>query len=297
MIKPKALKPGSTIGIVAPSSPSKLSESKIAGDILKKLGFNVKLGQSWARDINDMFADSEIDGIICLKAGYGSVRILDKLDYERIKKNPKVFVGYSDITAIHIALNKLCELVTFHGPMVASDITRKFDDYSRMSLLNALTSVEALGELENPEGEEIQPIVGGVAEGEIIGGNLSLIAATIGTPYEIDAKGKLLFIEEVGEHPCKVDRMLTQIRLAGKFEECSGIILADWNNCNPEEGEESLSLMEVFSDIIKPSGKPTIFNLKAGHCTPKMTVPLGVNAILDANNGKVIIKESACCDR
>jgi len=307
-MKPRVLKVGDTIGVVAPSSPSKLGESEIVGKLLKEFGFKAKLGKSCfssygylagsdeirANDINNMFLDTEVDGIICLRGGYGTPRILDKLDYDLISKNPKVFVGYSDITAIHIALNNKCDLVTFHGPMVASDIAKQFDDFSKLSFLKAITTTEPMGELYNPEGEQIECLEGGIAEGKIVGGNLSLIAATIGTPYEINTKGKLLFIEDIDERPYRVDRMLTQLRLAGKLEQCSGIILGDFNNCIPNECEDSLTLMEVFMDIIKPLGKPTIYNFKAGHCEPKITVPFGVDAILDANEGQLIIKESAC---
>ena len=308
MIKPKVLKAGDTIGVVAPASPSKPEEVKVVEELLKKLGFKAKLGESCfsrygylagsdairAKDINNMFLDNEVDGIICLRGGYGTPRILDMLDYDLISKNPKVFVGYSDITSIHIALNNRCNLVTFHGPMMTSDIGRNFDDFSKESFLKAITTMEPMGELHNPEGEKIECFEEGVAEGKITGGNLSLIAATIGTPYEIDTKGKLLLIEDIDERPYSVDRMLTQLRLAGKLQQCSGIILGDFNNCIPNKGEESLTLMEVFMDIIKPLGKPTIYNLKAGHCEPKITVPFGVEAILDAKEGKLIIKESAC---
>ncbi len=308
MIKPRVLKTGDTIGVVAPSSPSKLGEEKIVESLLKELGFKAKLGKSCfsgygylagsdeirANDMNHMFFDTEVDGIICLRGGYGTPRILDMLDYDLIIKNPKVFVGYSDITAIHIALNHKCNLVTFHGPMVASDMATKFDDFSKESFLKAITTAKPIGELCNPEGQQIACFQGGIAEGKIVGGNLSLIAATMGTPYEIDTKEKLLFIEDIDEKPYSIDRMLTQLRLAGKLEQCSGIILGDFNNCIPEKCEDSLTLMEVFMDIIKPLGKPAIYNFRSGHCDPKITVPFGVDAILDATKKQLIIKESAC---
>jgi len=146
---------------------------------------------------------------------------------------------------------------------------------------------------QNPEEVKIEMLVGGKAQGVIIGGNLALIAATMGTPYEIDTKGKILFVEEIGEEPYSVDRMLTQLALAGKFDDAAGIILGDWNNCEAENPEESLSLMEVFAEIIVPYGKPTIYNLKAGHCTPKVTLPFGVMASLDADTGNLVIEEGA----
>lgn len=308
MIRPKALKTGDTIGIVAPSSPTSEENVKKSEKKLKDLGFKVKMGEGLyesygylagkdelrARDLNNMFLDKEVDGIICIRGGYGTPRILELLDYEGIKNNPKVFIGYSDITALHIAINQICDLITFHGPMVSSNMIDKFSDFSRESLFRNIFYSETIGLVENPIGEEIETINGGVAEGEIIGGNLSLIADTLGTPYEIDTKDKILLIEEIGEEPYNIDRMFTQLRLAGKLEESSGIILADWNGCEAktDEYDESLTLMEVIEDIIKPVGKPTIYNLKSGHCKPMITIPLGVKARLKADKKELYIEES-----
>lgn len=308
MIKPRALKEGDTIGLAAPSSPVPNPEMVDAAvSKIQELGFNVKVGESCrknygylagsdeirANDLNAMFADPVIDGIICMRGGYGTPRILDKLDYSTIAKNPKVFVGYSDITSLHLAFSKICKLVTFHGPMVTSDMLTNFDDFSKDSFLKAITLNEPLGELTNPLGEQIKPLTKGKASGPIVGGNLSLISATMGSSYEIDTKGKLLFLEDVDEQPYRVDRMLTQLRLSGKFADCSGVIIGDWNNCVPEEGKSSLSLMDLFEGIITPFGKPAIYNFKAGHCRPKITVPFGVEAILDADNCTLSINESA----
>lgn len=308
MIKPKALRQGSTIGLVAPSSPVRI-EGGVERSIqsLEKQGFKVIQGESCgkkngflsgtdeerARDINNMFKDSRIEGVFCIRGGYGTPRILDKLDYDVIKANPKVFIGYSDITAIHIALNQKCNLVTFHGPMAASDMIDGFNEFSRDSYLKAITFTEALGQLNNPEGIEIKSLVPGKAKGIIVGGNLSLIATTIGTPYEIDTKGKLLLIEDIGELTYSVDRMLTQLRLSGKFEDCEGIIMGDFKDCLPQYEGSDQTLMEVFNDIIIETKKPTIYNFMAGHCTPKITVPLGVEAVLDADNCKLQIIEKA----
>lgn len=308
MIRPKALKTGDTIGIVAPSSPTSEENVKKSEKKLKDLGFKVKMGEGLyesygylagkdelrARDLNNMFLDKEVDGIICIRGGYGTPRILELLDYEGIKNNPKVFIGYSDITALHIAINQICDLITFHGPMVSSNMIDKFSDFSRESLFRNIFYSETIGLVENPIGEEIETINGGVAEGEIIGGNLSLIADTLGTPYEIDTKDKILLIEEIGEEPYNIDRMFTQLRLTGKLEESNGIILADWNGCEAktDEYDESLTLMEVIEDIIKPVGKPTIYNLKSGHCKPMITIPLGVKARLKADKKELYIEES-----
>lgn len=299
MIRPKALKEGSTIGLVAPSSPVRIERGvEKAVFALEKQGFKVVKGESCdrkngflsgtdevrARDINNMFKDSSIEGVFCIRGGYGTPRILDKLEYDAVKSNPKIFIGYSDITAIHIALNQKCDLVTFHGPMAASDMIDSFDEFSEDSYMKSVTSTEALGILRNPDGTDIKTLIPGKASGRIVGGNLSLIAATMGTPYEIDTKGKLLLIEDIGEYTYCVDRMLTQLRLSGKFEDCEGIILGDFKGCLPQYEGSDQTLMEVFNDIILETKKPTIYNFMTGHCTPKITIPLGVEAVLDADN-------------
>lgn len=308
MIKPKALKFGDTLGLVAPASFTSKEKVDKSIEIVKQMGFKVKIGKSLyerygylsgkdeirAKDINEMFEDKEVDGIICLRGGYGTPRILDLLDYNIIKNNPKVFIGYSDITALHIVFNQICGLVSFHGPMVSSDMIGNFQEFSKDSLFKATMKNEVVGKIENPPGEEIFKINGGIVEGPIIGGNLSLIADTLGTPYEIDTKGKILLIEEVGEEPYSIDRMLNQLRLAGKLEDALGIILGDFKDCGPKgHYEDSLSLEELIADYIKPLNKPSIYNLQTGHCNPIITLPFGVNAKLDGDRGKVYILESA----
>ncbi|SHK11942.1 S66 peptidase family protein [Paramaledivibacter caminithermalis] len=308
MIKPRPLKYGDTIGVIAPSGHY-YNEEKIdmGKKTLEDMGFKVKIGRSCyeaygylsgkdeirAYDLNSMFEDKEIDGIICLRGGYGTSRILDKLDYEVIKKNPKVYVGFSDITATHIALNQICDLVTFHGPMVTSHMIDDLDNFTKNSLLNLVMGKEESRCLNNPESEEIGCLYGGKAEGRLTGGNLTLICNTLGTPYEIDTKGKILFIEEIREEPYRIDRMLTQLCLAGKLQDANGIILGDWKECIAERPERSLTLMQVFDDIIKPLKKPTIYNLKSGHCSPMMTLPMGVMVSIDTFKGEIILKEGA----
>lgn len=305
MIKPKALKFGDTIGIIAPSSPTMEENIQKAYDTIAEMGFKVKMGKSpyekygylsgtdeiRARDINEMFKDTEVDGIICMRGGYGTPRILELIDYDIIRNNPKIFVGYSDITALHIAFNQIAGLVTYHGPMVSSDMLHGFSDFSKESLFKAIMDSKPIGRISNPLEEEIITINGGMAEGSLIGGNLSLITDTMGTPYEIDVKGKILFIEEIGEEPYNIDRMLNQLRLAGKLNEARGIILGDFKDCNPKD-DESLSLEQVINDHIKPIGKPTIYNLQSGHCAPIITLPFGVNVRLDADKKETLILEN-----
>jgi muramoyltetrapeptide carboxypeptidase len=299
------LKLGDTIGIIAPSSPTSEENIKKAYDKLVEMGFKVKMGKSpygryghlsgsdaiRAEDINHMFMDKEVDGIICMRGGYGTPRILELIDYDAIKNNPKVFVGYSDITALHITFTQIAGLVTYHGPMVSSDMIDNFSEFSKDSLFRAIMNSEAMGIISNPPGEEIITINGGIAKGTIIGGNLSLITGTMGTPYEIDVKGKILFIEEVGEEPYCIDGMLNQLRLSGKLGEAEAIILGDFKDCEPKKPDESLSLEQVIEDHIRPAGRPTIANLKAGHCNPMVTLPFGLKAKLDADKKELIILE------
>ena len=309
-MKPKALAMGGTLGLIAPSGgvqePDRVER---AAARLVDLGFRVKkgpgCGSSWgylagkdavrAADLNAFFVDPEVDGIVCLKGGYGTPRILDAIDYPSVARNPKALVGYSDITGLHLALDRMCGLVTFHGPMPSSDMLPEFDELSRTSWLAALMTTGPLGLLANPGGGRLEKLVGGTARGPVAGGNLSLIAATMGTPYEIDARGRILFFEDIDEAPYRVDRMLTQLRLAGKFDQCVGILLGDWKDCVPKEGKPSLTLMQVFEEVLAPSGKPVAFGFRAGHCKPALTFPFGVEAVLDADAGTLVFVESATC--
>lgn len=306
MIKPDRIKIGDTIGIISPSSPVKKEKVQEAYKQIINMGFKVKMGKSpyeeygylsgtdeiRANDINEMFRDEKVSGILCTRGGYGTPRILPLLDYDAIKKSPKVFVGYSDITALHIAFNQIAGLVTYHGPMAVSDMIRGFDNFSKEGLFNLIMNREPFYNIKNPLDQEIITINGGIAEGVIIGGNLSLIVNTIGTPYEIDVRGKILFIEEIGEDPYKIDRMFNQLRLSGKLQEANGIILGDFNNCKSKNPKESLTLKEVINDQIKPIEKPTIYNLKSGHCNPMITLPLGVKARLDGDKKELLILEN-----
>lgn len=303
MVKPARLKRGSTVGIVAPAGPC-YNKDEIACCVkaIENLGFNVVLGNTVymsegylagedmvrAGELNEFFMRKDIDGIICLRGGYGSQRILDKLDYDCVRKNPKIFVGYSDITAIHAALNNMGSLVTFHGPVVLN--FSNMDDFTLKSFLNCVTSPEPVGEVKNPSGMgKIYSLFGGEASGYTAGGNLSLLSSSIGTPYEIDTRGKILLIEDVGEEPYKVDRMLTQLILSGKLDECSGILLGQWTRCEPENPDRSFSLMEVLQDRLLPIKKPVLYNLPFGHEKVKMTIPLGVMARI--SDGRLFIEE------
>lgn len=305
IIKPRALKKGDTVGLTAPASPTTFDNVEKAVKRLEKFGLNVKVGKTCSStygylsgsdelrfaEINEMFGDSSLSGIICLRGGYGTPRILDKLDYQTIAKNPKIFVGFSDITGIHGAVQNEVGLVTFHGPMGAMMGGEDYSEYSLSRWVEMLFGEQGDGRMLNPEGEKMVGMSGGKARGKLCGGNLSLIADLMGTPYEIQTKDKLIFIEEVGEAPYQIDRMLTQMRLAGKFDECAGIVLGDFANCESDKKrDETLSLAEVLQDIL-PKNKPTISNVRAGHCDPNMILPFHVEYEIDGDAGTLTLLE------
>lgn len=306
-MKPKSLKQGDTIGLIAPSSPIGEKKAQNCIDWVKSVGYAVKWGESIfggrgylsgsdelrAHDINMMFGDKEVDAIFCVRGGYGSMRLLDGIDYELISKNPKIFIGFSDITALHTAFFQKAGLTTFHGPMVAGYAKKDLDDLSRDYLDRALMKAEPLGDIINPPDIPIRVYNGGCASGKVVGGNLSLLSDTMGTPYEIDTKDKILLIEEVGERPYKIDRMLQHLQLGGKFKDAAGIIIGDWAECEPEEGKESLTIDEIIEDIVVPCGKPILSGYKIGHCSPNITIPIGALGYINCSELRFAITESA----
>ena len=311
IIKPEKLNIGDRVAVIAPSSAASESAVQRGEKMLEAMGLvpvmyptcYTKHGHmsapdgDRAKDVNDAFGDKSIKGVICLGGGYGVLRILNLIDYDLIRNNPKVFVGYSDATGLHIAFNKICRMVTYHGFMAVSSIYKKkkdkfkFHPYTFDSIKKNLFTNEAPGVFENPEGELLGSLYGGKAEGELIGGNLTILAATLGSPYEIDVKGKILFIEEIGEPVHKVDYMLTSLSLAGKFDDCSGIILGTWPFCDPEERDEGLSdlpLSEIFNEILLPYKKPVITNFRAGHNNPHPVLAFGTKVALDADKKEIV---------
>ena len=303
MIRPKHLKKGDKIGLIGASSPTPQDRIEYSIKAMEDLGLEVVLGESCrgyhgflsgsdelrAKDINDMFEDKSIKGILAIRGGYGASRLLDMLDYDMIKKNPKVFAGYSDVTALHSVFNERCKLITFHTPMASTEFYKGTDDYTMNYFKKNIFSDEPLGILKNPEGQEIKTLVPGKAKGKLVGGNLSLVVSSMGTPYELDTKGKILFLEDIGEYPYKIDRMLLQLKQCGKFKDAAGIILGAWTDCTANEGENSLTLMEVFEELILPENKPTIYNLACGHCMPTMSLPLGATVKIDTKNNEIIV--------
>lgn len=291
MKQPIPLKAGDTIAVVAPAGAAGDPLTVIRGiQALKAMGFEVQTkylntdayrylaGEDAcrARSVMDAFLDDEVDGILCLRGGYGAMRILDLLSYDQIARHPKTFVGYSDITALHTMLNQVCKMVTFHGPMLSSDLGGQIDALSLKCLYDTLTGqYRKAFSCINEQGTEMYGTEEN-AEGILCGGNLTLLASTLGTPYEIDTTSKLLVMEEIGETPYRVDRMLTQLRLSGKLGCCAGFVLGDFLMDGGDEAEAELR--EIVTEILVPYQKPILRCRGIGHGSPKLTIPFGMCA-------------------
>ncbi len=307
-MKPKSLKPGDTVGIIAPASPLEPEEREKSLQLFASFGFRIITGESVFRrhgylagddelragDVNRMFADSAVKAVFCMRGGYGTSRILPLIDYATIKRNPKIFVGYSDITALHLAIHQKTGLVTFHGPMVA-ELAEEEDRLSWSALFKILTDSGPAGEYTEVQDMFQYTVSEGTAEGPLIGGNLSLLVSTLGTPYEVETKGKILFIEEVNEEPYRIDRMLAQLRSAGKLEEASGIVFTEFTDCEPKKPEKSLTIRQILDELIKPLKVPCYYGLKAGHTRPNFTLPIGVCAKMNATEGWLRMMEGGVC--
>lgn len=310
LIRPKQLKPGSTIGLITPAlgvdDPSAL---KRVEHTIKYLGWRAKLGSNVGKqlpfydtinkrldDLHAMFRDPEVDAVFTIAGGYGSSQLLDGIDYDLIRKNPKVFLGYSDITSLHLAINKMCKMVTFHGPVAMS----VFTSYTVQHLRKALSNVEPIGLVTNPPpggnaslpNHKLRVIRPGIATGRLVGGNLELVSSLIGTRYEIDTRGAILFLEEVDERTFEIDRMLTQLRRAGKLDQAAGIVIGEFVDCDPLDQSWFRSLDEVLDNNLGGLKIPVLYGLTIGHTNDQLTLPLGVMATLNADAGTLEITES-----
>ena len=311
LIKPKRLAQGDTIGVIAPASGLSSEDFDKALQNLADLGFKTKVGKYARRktgflagtdkerleDLHWAFSDSDVDAVWCVRGGYGISRLLPAVDYNLIKKNPKIFVGYSDVTALHLAISQNCNLVTFHGPVAASN----FSDYTKIHAINALMNPSAPYKIElSPDNAakesnlfKTEVIVKGKCRGKLVGGNLSLLSALAGTPYALrNPKGKILFMEDVGEQPYRIDRMLTQLRQSVDLRQFAGIALGVFEDCNPRDAASSQSLIEVLKDRLGDLGIPVIYGLSFGHIRDQFTLPVGIEAELDTADATVTFLES-----
>ena len=294
-LSPSPLAEGDSVAITAPASPISPALLHNAVRSVEFLGLkpvvmaSCKMSHGYlsgedearAADINDAFAAKEIKGIFCLRGGYGCMRLLPFLDYQSIRQNPKVFIGYSDITALHTAINKLSGLITFHGPMPSIDYT-SLDRFTLTSLKTMLFCRRKALDIKNPCDQKITTLLPGSASGMLTGGNLALLASTLGSPYEVNTKGRILFMEDVNEPPYRLDRAFTALSLAGKFEDCSGIILGTFKGCCQSDSGV-LSIYDIVREVILKYGKPTVINLRAGHVYPQLTLPMGEQISLTAH--------------
>ncbi|WP_430790223.1 S66 peptidase family protein [Virgibacillus flavescens] len=299
MIRPNRLKQGDTIGVIAPAGPPNLTNLKQAIPVFEKMGLHVKLGKNIDKihgylagtdeerlsDLHDMFADSTIKAIIFACGGYGTGRIAPYIDYELVRNNPKIVWGYSDITFLHTAIHQASGLVTFHGPMLASDVGK--DSFHELSLKQFVQLFQPISLIYSQIASELTVINDGNAEGPIVGGNLSLLTSAVGTPYEIDTKGKLLLVEDVAEQPYRVDSMLNQLKLAGKLDDAAGILVGDFAHDAKAAEESSLSMQQVFHDYFSDLPIPVMSGFKIGHCQPHLAIPLGAKATM-STHGKLV---------
>lgn len=302
------LKKGDTIGLISPSGPLDNKSIKESINFLKQLGFNIKDGKhiydKWgylagkdkdrAQDLMDMFLDTAVDMILCVRGGYGAMRILPLIDFNIIKNNPKIFAGFSDITTLINTIYEKCNIITFHSPMCNSNL---HDKITLEGFLNVLTCGYKPFTIKNSKNKSSEYFTDSIyfngtsAKGKLVGGNLSLISSTVGTPYEINTKNKILFIEDVSEEPYQIDRMLTQLILSNKLQECAGIILGQFKNCTLPHYTRSLTLDEVLKNRIINLGKPTLVNFQCGHSYPRLTIPIGAEIELDCIKESIHILE------
>ncbi len=312
LIKPKRLSKGDTVGVIAPASAASEGEFESALQNLADLGFKTKVGK-YARgengflagtdeqrlhDLHWAFSDDEIDAIWNVRGGYGVTRLLPNVNFGLIKRNPKIFIGYSDITALHVAIFRKTGLVTFHGPVGTSNFT----DYTKGHVLNTLMNPTSPYKIELPQSEDdsetelpkTEVITEGKCRGRLIGGNLSLLTATAGTRFGLKkVKNRILFIEDVGEKPYRVDRMLTQLRQSIDMRSLAGIALGVFTGGKVDEGSSSQTLIEVLKDRLGDLGIPVIYGLSFGHIRDQFTLPVGIRAELDTKNATITLLESS----
>ena len=295
--KPEPLKKGATIGVVAPAGCIDEASLKAGTEAIRAYGYRVELAQSIggrkgylagsaeqrALDFETFFRRSDIDAIFCARGGFGSVQILPFLKLQ-FARHPKIFVGYSDITILLNWLLQAHRMVTFHGPMVAMDFAKGLKESSRSHFWGTLTGEKTIGTFNL--GAVIRP---GKTVAPMMGGCLSILVTTLGTPYEIDTRGRLLFLEDVGEKPYRVERMLTQLKMAGKLEDLAGVVCGDFAGC---EGEGSRGVREIVAEIFRDAEYPVVMGLAAGHGQENLLLPFGVNMALNATAATLSIVDS-----
>ncbi|KEK23636.1 S66 peptidase family protein [Bacillus gaemokensis] len=288
MLHPNVLKQGDTVMIIAPAGPPIIEYVLTGAKILEEMGLSVIIGKSVyekygylagndairLHDIHESFTNPEVKAVFCARGGYGSARLLPHIHYELIRANPKIFWGYSDITALHTAFTQYAGLVTFHGPMIEevgkgihslslSSFNQLFHPYSTI-----LSAAECIVSSTNC-----------IVSAPLVGGNLTVLTSTLGSPYEIHTKDKIILLEDIGEEPYRIDRMFNQLRLSGKFSESAGVIFTSCHDCSPSK--PSLSLQSILHDYLAPYNIPVLFGFPIGHIQPNIAIPLGAPVTID----------------
>ena len=319
LIRPRHLSPGDTLGIVAPASaPPDPSAIDRAVAVLETHGFRVRLApkvrqrhgflagsdRDRAGDLMRMFTDRRVNAILCVRGGYGTARLLPLLDYETIRANAKIFIGYSDITSLHFALLTKAKLISFHGPMLNSDFVHAaMPSFTWQSFLRTLSlppngsSRISMSISRGYRQKTIRILRRGIAHGQLIGGNLALLCTLIGTPWQPDFKGRILFLEDVREQPFRFDRMLTHLLNCGLLQQVAGIALGLNTDCDDLKAQHGKEYRQTLEDVLKerllPLKVPVVCGLPFGHVPQNATLPIGIRATLDANHGDLLLEEPA----
>ncbi|MBN1638947.1 MAG: LD-carboxypeptidase [Ignavibacteriales bacterium] len=308
-VKPKRLLKGDVIGVIAPASyPANPERIEKGVKYLEGLGYRVEVGKNVGHergylagedserleDLHSMFKNKHVKAIFCVRGGYGAGRLLAQIDFNLIAKNPKIFVGYSDITVLQMAFYKKTGLVTFAGPMVAVDFIEDVSPFTEENFWRVITSNKKIGKIENPNNEKILAITKGNGLGTLLGGNLALIISIMGTDYLPDFKNSILLMEDIGEPPYRVDRMFNQLKIAKIFKNIRGIILGDFTDCyETDPDKKTLTLNQVIADYLEKLNIPILYNLKHGHIKHNITIPFGVKCKINATKKIIEIPESA----
>ena len=313
LIKPRALKPGDLVGLIAPSGVLDDATLQRGVSNLESLGFRVKLGANVRAahggyagtvaqrldDLHTMFLDREVKAIWAARGGSGCSALLPGIQYELIRNHPKILVGYSDITALHLAIHRHAGLVTFHGPVAPSTPTDYAVTQMQAVLMSPRPETEIAMSVENSRMAAERPEFAlrtfrdGIAEGRLIGGNLSVVCALIGTPYAAEMKNRLVFLEDVGEAPYRIDRMLTQLQQSQDLKTAAGIMLGVFQKSNVPAGEASLTLDEVLDGHFAASTVPAVYGYSFGHIQHQCTIPVGIKARLDTRSQTLTLLEPA----
>ncbi len=294
---PNPLTEGARVALIAPSGP--VSETALAAatanvralglepvvfsSCTMRPGYLAGYSRERADDFTNAFSDPSIQGVFCIADGYGAHRILDRIDWNEIRKNPKVFCGSGDATVLHRMLNQHCDFATYYTPVSITALAQA-DDYTKTSLSNAIFGIRE-PVISNPPERSMHTIAKGISHGTLTGGNVTALAATLGTPYEINTKDKILFLEDSNQTPRSIDRSLLMLKQAGKLRCCAGIILGAFANCKALAGEEqAMTLGDVFADLLLDEGKPILGSVQCGNVAQTLSLPFGVNLNLDATN-------------